>query len=145
MPFYDRGCTACDWRVIDVYEGVHAAAPPCPTCGRPTTRIWISGMSHIISDEIPGGLWQENGFTHPRQFYSKSERRRALAERGLTEMVRHTTTHDTDKNPYTSDWSRGSVDLAAATAAVSADRGKVAATSTEADIPVQWTVKDWTP
>lgn len=37
----------------------------------------------VNGDEIPGGMWQENGFRHPRQFFSKRERDRALAEVGL--------------------------------------------------------------
>jgi hypothetical protein len=41
-------------------------------------------MYASVADDVPGGFWAENGFDEPRKFYSHSEHRRALKERGLT-------------------------------------------------------------
>lgn len=40
------------------------------------------GAQTVVSDEIPGGQWFENGFKTPQKFYSHSEHRRALAAQG---------------------------------------------------------------
>jgi len=41
-----------------------------------------SGSQTVVSDEIPGGQWFENGFRTPQKFYSHSEHRKALAALG---------------------------------------------------------------
>lgn len=68
------------------------------------------GHSNVNGDEIPGGMWQENGFRHPRQFFYKSDLKRALAAEGKEMTVRHVTIPGTDKSPFTTDWSKGSID-----------------------------------
>lgn len=40
------------------------------------------GAYSNIPDDVPGGFWAENGFDTPQKFYSHSEHRRALKERG---------------------------------------------------------------
>lgn len=109
-----------------------------PFChGDPTKHA--PGVSTAIGDECD--IWQENGFHTPQHFTLKSERRRALAEKGLEDRVRHVTIPGTDKSPYTSDWSRGTVDLAAATALVS--RPSQATTEeTEPEMPMTHSIRE---
>lgn len=65
-------------------------------------------INGAIGDECD--IMQENGFRHPTRFTSKRELARALAERGLEMQVKHVTVPGTDKSPYTTDWSKGSMD-----------------------------------
>lgn len=53
-----------------------------------------SGTNNVIQDEIPGGQWFENGFKHPRKFYSHSAHRAALAAEGKEIVVRHAGEHE---------------------------------------------------
>ena len=108
MPFYDRGCSACSWIAIDVFEPIDPGPCVCPTCGAATERRWISKTSHVIGDACD--LWQENGFPQPRHFTSKQELTRALAERGLEVRVRHVPPPGSDRSPATTDWAKGSID-----------------------------------
>lgn len=95
------------------------------------------GMSNVIGDEIPGGAWQENGFREPRKFYSKSERKRALAEKGLEEHACNAGVHDT----IVPRWS--SVDLEAATILVSRPSERATSAPAAPDVvPVAWTIRD---
>lgn len=62
----------------------------CETCGKPlSVGDWPycphgqKGAYANIPDDIPGGQVFENGFDTPQVFYSHSEHRRALKERGL--------------------------------------------------------------
>lgn len=48
-----------------------------PWCPHGATR------QAVHADDIPGGMWVENGFTEPRKVYSHSEHRRLLAAEGL--------------------------------------------------------------
>lgn len=41
-----------------------------------------STTTSVITDDVPGGFWAENGFSEPTKFYSKSEHAAALAARG---------------------------------------------------------------
>lgn len=41
------------------------------------------GTNTVVGDDIPGGRVFENGFSEPTKFYSHSEHRKALADRGL--------------------------------------------------------------
>lgn len=95
----------------------------CETCGR-TLAVgdWPycphgRGMYYAAQDEIPGGQVFENGFEQPMRFYSHSEHRRALKERGLQihakyagPLDQHLTNWAAAMDPYT---------LEAATALVS--------------------------
>ncbi len=121
----------------------------CTVCGLPiavgdypcivTPRVHAKGTSQITRDEIPGGMWQENGFTHPRQFYSKSERDRALAEKGLEIHAVNAGPHDT----LVAKWA--TMDAYTLAAAKSLVEHAAMATSEppEPDVPVTWTVQDW--
>jgi len=80
MPLYDTICAqgheAERWARWDERDLA------CETCGGPTERVW-KGRRNIISDEWAGGKTFENGFATPQTFYSPSEYRKALAEKGL--------------------------------------------------------------
>ncbi len=61
----------------------------CEKCGSPlAVADWPfcphgQSASAVHQDEIPGGMWIENGFPEPVKVFSHSEHRRLLAERGL--------------------------------------------------------------
>lgn len=48
----------------------------------------------IITDDVPGGFWAENGFETPRKFYSHSEHRAALAANGCEIRAKWAGPHD---------------------------------------------------
>lgn len=103
------------------------------------------GTNTVNGDEIPGGEWQENGFHTPQKFYSKKDRDRALAARGYEIRVRHVPIPGTDKSPYTSDWSKGSIDpqtLANAKALVERVGKSKGQDAPEPDVPVRWTIRE---
>lgn len=52
------------------------------------------GMPAAHGDDIPGGQWFENGFDAPQKFYSHSEHRRALQERGCQIVAKYAGPHD---------------------------------------------------
>lgn len=147
MPFYDVRCLSCGQEALDVLTGVYEVAP-CAACGQPTERVWRSKATSVNGDEIPGGMWQENGFRHPRKFYSKSELTRALAAEGKEFSVRHRTVPGTDKSPFTTDWSKGSMDpytLAAGAVLVSRN-GSAQGNDPESEpLNVKWQVRDVDP
>ena len=105
MPFYDRACPQCSWKAIDVFEPIAAPAAVCPDCGHITDRVWITKPPNVNGDEI----WytQVNGFATPREFRSKSERRRALKEAGWREADSHVPVQGSDKSPFTRRWESG--------------------------------------
>lgn len=143
MPFYDVRCLSCAKESEDVLTPVNVVAP-CPSCGAATERIWRSRSTSVVKDECD--IVQENGFHTPTRFTSKRELALALAAKGLEQRVRHVTIPGTDHSPYTTDWSRGSVDLKAAIAAVSEPRGKIHLPDvSEPDVPITWTVREWEP
>jgi hypothetical protein len=81
----------------------------CPKCGEPTELLHeIFNTAHgIATDDIPGGLAVRHGVCHddgsPRMFYSKTDLKRALNEKGLCIVG------DTPGRPYKVTWS-GKVD-----------------------------------
>lgn len=139
MPLYDVKCPACGAEQTDVWA-LPSGITLC-LCGATTERLWRTRA--VTSDECD--LIQENGFAQPTRFTSKSALRKALDAKGLEMRVRHVPIPGTDSSPHTTDWSRGSVDLAAATAAVSEPRGKLRAIEDAAHVDVTWTIQDWTP
>lgn len=81
----------------------------CDHCGRelqvgdfPFCPHGPTGMA-AHADEIPGGMWVENGFEHPVKVYSHSEHRRLLAERGLEIRAKWAGEHD----KVMSNWAAG--------------------------------------
>ncbi len=112
---------------------------PCISSPRPHQR----GINGAIGDECD--IWQENGFRHPRHFTSKKERTRALAANGLEEQIRHVTVPGTDKSPYTTDWSKGSIDaytLESARVLMSRNGSSQGNDPEPEPIPIQWQVRE---
>lgn len=108
MPMYDRECKTCGKQTIDVLERINAPDISCE-CGGMTQRVWLNHASAVIGDDIPGGMFVNNGICHengePRKFYSKSEMRRAAAEKGWVNHVEHKPDHKgTDRSKHTSRW-----------------------------------------
>lgn len=52
------------------------------------------GSGAVHGDDIPGGMWVENGFPAPVKVFSHSEHRRLLAERGLEIRAKWAGEHD---------------------------------------------------
>jgi hypothetical protein len=97
----------------------------CPKCA---AEIPIGGWPFcphepaqpaVIGDEMD--YIDHNLGREPVHIRSRAQRRQLMAERGLTEAVRHVPVPGSDKSPHTQAWV--SVDLEAATALVS--RGAV--------------------
>ena len=90
----------------------------------------------IITDDIPGGQWFENGFREPQQFYSKQAHREALAAQGRVVAAKWV-----PGDKYLTRWD--TVDLAGAkalleacgTAAVAETRKQIKA-QTAAEFPI---------
>ena len=101
----DTFCPSCHIERIDVF--VNTEAMPTCDCGAVTERLW-SKPSHVIGDDIPGGVWIEHGLCNadgsPRKYYTKSEMALEAKRRGLTPWVMHTTSAGTDKSEHTSRW-----------------------------------------
>ena len=106
MPMYDRVCTHCQHQMIDCLEPVNAPETPCPECGKPTQRAWLTKPSGVIGDEcdvwIKHGLCNEDG--SPRRYTSKQEIRREEKRRDVVNVVRHVGKKGSDKSPHTTRW-----------------------------------------
>lgn len=113
MPRYNQSCMGCEWKAEIVADPF--MCPPCPKCGGCTERTWHGEATAIERDEIPGGQIFENGLPEPTRFFSHSEHRKALAERGLEIQAKWAGEHD----KYMTNWAAGTVDLEAAAALVS--------------------------
>lgn len=79
--------TLCDKCGIELHIGDH---PFCPH-GR-------SGAAHQ-TDDIPGGMWLENGFKEPVKVYSLSEAHRKHAKAGVQLKERFCPSPGTDIDP----------------------------------------------
>lgn len=136
MPFYDFGCAHCGTVKVDVWAKIDEVLM-C-ACGQPMAHYWAQKPSNVIGDEID--IVQENGFHEPRRFTSKAEYKRALDEAGLEQRVRHVPVPGTDKSPYTTDWSKGSMDpQTMANAKALVERAGLASKADEVEsLPVRW-------
>ena len=90
---------------VDVFESIDAAAVPCPECGRPTERAWLTKPPAAIGDETD--FVSHHGERHPVRFRSKSEHRRWLKEKGYTIKDEHKGIQGSDKSPHTTAWTAG--------------------------------------
>jgi hypothetical protein len=48
-----------------------------------------------VPDDVPGGFWAVNGFAEPRQFFSRSAHRAALAADNMEIRAKHAGSEDT--------------------------------------------------
>ena len=101
MPRYDVICPA--GHEADIFAQWDEREVPCATCGQLTVRVWKSSP-RVVDDSIPGGFTDHNLGPEPITYYSKSERKRLMRERGLVEVVRHVGYDGGDKSPHTSRW-----------------------------------------
>lgn len=94
-------------------RGVATAAAKheiCDLCGREVTVgewPWCPhgfGRMAVVPDDIPGGETVQNFGPEPVTYYSRSERRRIMRERGLSEVVKHVGLPGSDKSAHTSRW-----------------------------------------
>jgi len=112
----------------------------CDECGAELqVGVWPfcphgRSASVVIPDDVPGGFWVENGFNEPRQFYSRSAHRAALARENMEVRVRWAGPHD----QHVTRWD--TVDLDSAAALVTRNRDGVRARNLELDVPI--TVSD---
>ena len=79
MPRYDIQCTNGHER--EVWRTIATRRDPCPECGADVEVVWKSTHA-VIGDDIPGGMWFENGLRSPQKFYSHSEHRKAVEANG---------------------------------------------------------------
>jgi hypothetical protein len=105
VPMYDRRCAFCGWTAIDRLEAIAAWILPCPECGQPTERAWLTKPPAAIGDEMDHV--QVNGLNQPRRFRHKSERKRALKEAGWREYDAHCPTPGSDHDPHSVKWGAG--------------------------------------
>jgi hypothetical protein len=98
MPRFDQHCKTCEWVGTIITDPF--SHPPCPSCGGATERIYLGGYM-VVGDDIPGGRWVENLDTKPVYVESKSQLKREMEVRGLTESVRHVGVPGSDKSPHT--------------------------------------------
>ena len=108
MPMYDRKCEKCAAVKVDCLEPITSPDRTCE-CGGTMLRVWLQGAANgVIGDDIPGGALVFHGICHddgtPRRYYSKSEMARAANEKGLVNMVRHTTPQGSDRAKHTTRW-----------------------------------------
>lgn len=106
MPMYDFRCE--NGHTFDAFVPVGTIDHPCRCCSLVAGQVWVSNPPAVIGDACD--FVQENGFATPQRFTSKAERRRALKEAGMEEMVRHVGVPGTDKSPHTAMWSAISQD-----------------------------------
>lgn len=83
-------CEKCG-AVVDVGEW-----PWCPH--------GVGGRYSVIPDDYGKDIVNEHMGHEPVVYRTRSERKRLMAERGLTEFVRHVGEQGSDKSPNTSRW-----------------------------------------
>ena len=67
-----------------MWEPITVGVKPCPDCGAPTKRAWLTKATTVIGDEIDHV--QVNGCKTPIRFRSRAERKRYLKEHGWREQ-----------------------------------------------------------
>lgn len=103
MPMWDVNCP--NGHEDEQFAWSLDRLQPCPICQEVVERVWRMGsMPHVIDDSVPGGFTVENMGPTPLTFYSKTEWRRTMKERGLVNNVYHVPLQGTDKSPHTTRW-----------------------------------------
>lgn len=96
MPRYTVRCP--DGHESDVVCRWDARHLPCPSCDRPTERVWTASAA-VIGDECD--------FYDPnleRRFTSKAEHLKEITARGWVHKVKHMPMPGTDKSTFTKRW-----------------------------------------
>lgn len=106
MPFYDRRCTGCEWKAVDVLEPITLAiSVVCPVCHEPTERAWLSAPPNVIGDECD--FTSNNGEKTPIRFRSKADHKRWLREKGYVVKDSHVGEAGSDKSKFSTRWVGG--------------------------------------
>src|SRR4029450_5413997 len=87
MPMFDLVCRECQWERRDYYARSSEDRPTCPN-GHVAEKVWTTAPA-MIPDTYTTPQVLENLGHEPVTVYSRSERKRELAARGLQEFVRH--------------------------------------------------------
>jgi hypothetical protein len=94
----DVECPACQKQQLDVYVDEY----PLCECGAQTQWLPRSGAA-VAGDDIPGGIEIRHGICNPdgtpKRYYSKTDIKRALNEKGLVVVG------DTPGKSYRVNWS----------------------------------------
>lgn len=103
MPKYDLICPN-EHETIDHVKRMSDPFPACPQCGEQTQILWASSAAAaVVGDDIPGGIEIRHGICNPdgtpKRYYSKSDIKRALNEKGLVIVG------DTPGRAYKVNWS----------------------------------------
>lgn len=113
MPIYSYECEPCKSGEFERASTIAARHEQlCDKCGR--VLIKLIRMGTVVPDDIPGGLLVKHGICNgdgsPRRYYSKSEIRKACAEKGVfcralqDGGANHVGERGSDKSKYTSRW-----------------------------------------
>ncbi len=85
------------------------------------------GVNRVHQDEIPGGMWVENGLPSPVKVYSHSEHRALLAANGCEIVAKYAGEHDR----HLTNWAASVDAKTLENAAVLVTRGRISAPETE--------------
>ncbi|MEQ1574445.1 MAG: hypothetical protein ABL993_09390 [Vicinamibacterales bacterium] len=103
---YDLACTQCAFQKCDQLQAIDETQRPCPKCGQPVIRAWLTKVPYVVGDEIDVVI--ENGLCWPddtpRRFRSRQELARAAKEAGLTNRVEHIGRQGRDTSEHTTRW-----------------------------------------
>ena len=106
----DIQCTGCGVIQEDRYVDIETLEPH--SCGAKFVKVLLQ-HSHgvVIGDDIPGGVMVEHGICNadgtPKRYDSRSEIRRACAEKGFKwgfDTNHHIPQRGSDKSPHTTKW-----------------------------------------
>ena len=106
MPNYNRRCLSesCGWKTDFSLERWDETEKPCPTCGGPTERVWMTKAPAMIPDTYAKPI-VDYEMTGERQVHeSRSQRRDAMRRAGVRERVQHVGIPGSDKSPVTKRW-----------------------------------------
>jgi hypothetical protein len=116
---------------MEVWRSVADRRAPCPSCGASVELVWRQSTQSIVTDDIPGGMWVENGFDRPIKVYSHSEHRARLAAEGCEIRAKWAGPHDKIMTNWAATISAHQLE----SAKILLSRGKVKVAEAEAFVP----------